>query len=291
MKDWDTVAIVGVGLIGASIGLALRRRGLAERIVGIGRNAQRLQTALDMGAVTQISTELADGVADAQLIVVCTPVGHIVSHVREAAAASPARALITDAGSTKEVICRELAEPPELVARFVGSHPMAGSEKSGAQYGRDDLFVDRVTVVTPREDSPEELVLRVEAFWQSLGSRVVRMAPDAHDAAVAAVSHTPHLVASALAAATPRQHLALAGAGWSDTTRVAAGDADLWQQILLQNRDHVLQALDHFATILAAAREALAAQDANQLEHLLQTGKQTRDALGNRPGSHSFLAD
>ena len=278
MKDWDTVAIVGVGLIGASIGLALRRRGLAERIVGIGRNAQRLQTALDMGAVTQISTELADGVADAQLIVVCTPVGHIVSHVREAAAASPARALITDAGSTKEVICRELAEPPELVARFVGSHPMAGSEKSGAQYGRDDLFVDRVTVVTPREDSPEELVLRVEAFWQSLGSRVVRMAPDAHDAAVAAVSHTPHLVASALAAATPRQHLALAGAGWSDTTRVAAGDADLWQQILLQNRDHVLQTLDHFATILTAAREALAAQDANQLEHLLQTGKQTRDA-------------
>jgi len=147
-----------------------------------------------------------------------------------------------------------------------------------ASFIRDDLFVDRVTIVTPREDSPEELVLRIEAFWQSLGSRVVRMAPDAHDAAVAAVSHTPHLVASALAAATPRQHLALAGTGWSDTTRVAAGDADLWQQILLQNRDHVLQTLDHFATILTAAREALAAQDANQLEHLLQTGKQTRDA-------------
>lgn len=280
MKDWNTIAIVGVGLIGASIGLALRRRGLADRIVGIGRNAQRLQTALDMGAVTEISTELAEGAAGAQLIVVCTPVGHVASHVRQAAAASPAGALITDAGSTKDVICRELAATPGLAARFVGSHPMAGSEKSGAQYGRDDLFVDRVTVVTPREETPEELVLRIEAFWQSLGSRVVRMTPDAHDAAVAAVSHTPHLIASALAAATPRQHLALAGAGWSDTTRVAAGDADLWQQILLQNRHHVLETLDHFAAVLAALREALDTQDPVQLEHLLETGKQTRDAVG-----------
>jgi prephenate dehydrogenase len=121
-------------------------------------------------------------------------------------------------------------------------------------------------------------VLQIEAFWRSLGSRVLRMTPDAHDAAVAAVSHTPHLVASALAAATPAEHLPLAGAGWSDTTRVAAGDAALWRQILLQNRRHVLRTLDDFAQALHQLRQALDTEDAQQLEQLLETGKQTRNA-------------
>ncbi len=278
MKDARSIAIVGVGLIGASIGLALRRRGLAGRVVGIGRNTARLQEARDLGAVTDFTTEMAEGVADARLVVVCTPVENIVSHIRQAAAASPPSTLLTDAGSTKALICRELAADPDIAARFVGSHPMAGSEKSGARHGREDLFVDRVTVVTPDDGTPEDVALRIEAFWRSLGAQVLRMTPDAHDAAVAAVSHTPHVVASALAAATPRQHLPLAGSGWSDTTRVAAGEPGLWRQILLQNRRHVLKTLDDFAQALAQLRHALESQDGGQLEQRLDAGKQTRDA-------------
>ncbi len=280
MRQWDSVAIVGVGLIGASIGLALRKRGLAQRIIGIGRNAQRLQEARDGGAVTEFSTDMARGAAEAQLIVVCTPVGHIVSHVRQAAASAPG-ALLTDAGSTKSQICRELAATPELAARFVGSHPMAGSEKSGARHGRADLFVDRVTVVTPGQDRSTDLTSQIEDFWRSLGSLVVRMTPEAHDAAVAAVSHTPHVVASVLAAATPEQLLSLAGSGWGDTTRVAAGDVELWLQILLQNRQPVLKALDEFSATLAQFRAALDAEDRQQIAHLLELGKLRRDAFGN----------
>lgn len=279
MRQWDSVAIVGVGLIGASIGLALKKRGLAQRVIGIGRNAQRLQEARDVGALTECSTEMARGVAAAQLVVVCTPVDHIVSHVRQAAAASAPDAVLTDAGSTKSQICRELAATPELAARFVGSHPMAGSEKSGARHGRADLFVDRVTVVTPSPESSPQLTSQIEDFWRSLGSRVVRMTPETHDDAVAAVSHTPHVVASALAAATPAQHLSLAGSGWGDTTRVAAGDAELWLQILLQNRQPVLRTLDDFAAALAQFRAALDAEDAPQITHLLEQGKQRREAF------------
>jgi len=281
MKDWDAVAIVGVGLIGASIGLALRRHGLAGRIIGIGRNASRLDAAREMGAVTEIATQIADGVADADLVIVCTPVGYIVQHVREVASACPAGALITDAGSTKGVICRELAGDSLVAGRFVGSHPMAGSEKSGARYGRADLFDDRVTILTPPDGVQEGTVLRIEGFWRSLGSRVVRMDPESHDAAVAAISHMPHLVASAVAAATPVEHVPLAAGGWSDTTRVASGEVELWRQILLQNRGHVLQSLDNFAKVLADFREALAAEDAGRLEQLLEVGKQNRDALGS----------
>ncbi len=278
MRQWDSVAIIGVGLIGASIGLALKKRGLAQRIIGIGRNAPRLQEACDQGAVTEIFTDMDRGVADAQLIVVCTPVGHIVSHVHQAAAASAPTAVLTDAGSTKSQICRELATP-ELVARFVGSHPMAGSEKSGARHGRADLFVDRVTVVTPGQDTSPDLTSQIEDFWRSLGSRVVRMTPGAHDAAVAAVSHAPHVIASVLAAATPEEHLALAGSGWGDTTRVAAGDAELWRQIVLQNRQPILRTLDEFTATLGQFRAALDAGDGQQIAHLLEVGKRRRDAF------------
>jgi prephenate dehydrogenase len=280
MRAWETVAIVGVGLIGASIGLALRRRGLAGRIVGIGRNASRLETARAMGAVTTVTTDLDAGVAEADLIVVCTPVAMITSHVRAVAAACPDHALITDAGSTKGFICRQLAAHADTASRFVGSHPMAGSEKSGARFAQEDLFEQRVTIVTP-VGGGSDAVPQIEAFWDSLGSRVVRMSPDAHDAAVAAISHMPHLIASALAAATATEDLRLAAGGWSDTTRVASGDAELWRQILIQNQGHVLQSVDKFAKVLADFREALATEDAARLEQLLDAGKQKRDALGS----------
>ena len=280
MNRWETVAIIGVGLIGGSIGLGLRQRGLARRVVGIGRNPRRLEAARDSGAVTAIASQIGDGVCEADLIVVCTPVERIVSQVRAVAEACPAHALITDVGSTKSAICRQLQQCPIATGTFVGSHPMAGSEKSGVHHARADLFEERVTVVTPLEGTRDEHVERVQRFWQSLGSRVVCMSPEVHDRAVAAISHLPHVIASALSAATPPEHLLLASSGWRDTTRIAAGEVELWRQILWDNRAHVLQSLDNFAKVLADFREALGADDSQQLEQLLQAGKQNRDALG-----------
>ena len=285
MKCWDTVAIVGVGLIGGSIGLALQQRGLARRVVGIGRNAERLKKAAELGAITEWTTRIQAGVAKAELVVVCTPVELIVEQVCQVAEACPGGATITDVGSTKLQIVSELDRRLGDAARrdvgFVGSHPMAGSERSGVEYSQADLFENRVTIVTPSESTCPEKRQAVEQFWRSLGSRVLRRSPADHDRAVAAVSHLPHLVASALAAATPANSRSLVGGGWLDTTRVAAGDVELWRQILWDNRCYVLSSLDRFEKVLASFRDALLRDDPSRLVELLTAGKQNREAVGN----------
>lgn len=281
MKQRDTVAILGVGLLGGSIGLALRQRGLAQTVVGIGRTASRLRVAEEIGAVSWATSDLACGVAQADLIVVCTPVGHVVEHVRQIRGACRPEALITDVGSTKGEICRALAAAAEGPGTFVGSHPMAGSEKSGPEFADPNLFEGCVTVVTPTEAAAEARVSEVEEFWRSLGSRVLRMAPDEHDRAVAEISHLPHLVASALAASTDPRDLVLAATGWRDTTRVAAGDVELWRQIFSENRSHVLQSLAKFEKVLSAFRQALEGHDSGELVRLLAAGKRHRDSLAS----------
>ncbi len=240
-SQWDTIAIVGVGLIGGSIGLAVRERGIARRVVGIGRREAALAEALRLGAVDAISTDMAGGVGQADLVVICTPVERIVEHVRQAAAACPAGAIITDAGSTKGAIVAALDNSLPRGVRFVGSHPLAGSEKTGCTSARADLFKDRVAVVTPGNGTTDSDVELIEGFWRALGMRIIRMSPADHDAALASTSHLPHVVASALAAATDEKTLPLVASGWLDTTRIAAADAELWRQIFLDNRENTLR--------------------------------------------------
>lgn len=281
MQRLDSVAIIGVGLIGGSVGLALRDRRLAVRVVGIGRRAESLTAAQNIGAVTETTLDLAAGVADAQLIVVCSPIDRIVEHVRAAAAACPPGALITDAGSTKGSIVAALDGALAREVTFVGSHPLAGSEKQGPTEAQADLFEGRLVVVTPGAHTREADRQRVAEFWESLGARVMAMSPAAHDRAVAASSHLPHLVAAALADAVPLAAHPVTAGGFRDTTRVAAGDAELWTQILLDNREAVLAALTPFEETLTALRAALAAGDRQQLKTILNRAKTKRDALGS----------
>jgi len=285
MKQWETVAIVGVGLIGGSIGLALRQRNLARRVLGIGRRVSSLRQATKCGAVTETSTDLERAVADADLIVVCTPVADIVAHVLRVADACPATALITDVGSTKAEIVRQLdralLKKGESRATFVGSHPLAGSEKTGPQFARADLFEGRAVVVTPTRRTPESALKLTESLWTSLGAIVSQKTPQDHDQAVASISHLPHVIASALAANTPTEDLCLAAGGWLDTTRIAAADAELWRQILSDNRRNVLKSLTKFEKVLAKYRRALENDDQNKLLQLLEAGKQHRESVGN----------
>ena len=220
--------------------------------------------------------------ADAELIVVCTPVSCIVDYVRRAAGACRRDALITDVGSTKANIVAQLGGQPNRDVAFVGSHPLAGSERTGAQFARADLFEERVAVVTPDERTLPDRTALIAGLWTSLGARVVQMSPAAHDEAVAATSHVPHVVSSALSAATPMEHLSLAASGWLDTTRVSAGSVELWQQILSENRVHVLNSLDKFAKVLDSFRTAIREDDATKIVELLEAGKKCRDAVGNR---------
>lgn len=278
---WETVAIVGVGLIGGSVGRGLLERGLARRVIGIGRNAARLKNAKKLGAISDSSLDLARGVAEANVVVLCTPVELIAEQAIEAVHHAPAHALVTDAGSTKQRIVAEVEKKLRGRGHFVGSHPMAGSEKAGVAESRADLFAGKAVIVTPTKRTVPADAEAVGEFWASLGARVLMMSPDEHDRAVAATSHLPHLLASVLAAVTRQEDAPLIATGWLDTTRVAAGDAELWRQIFAANDKHLLAALTRFEKQLTAARRALEQGDGARLTKLLAQGKAVRDALGN----------
>ncbi len=279
MAKYKRVVIFGVGLLGGSIGLALRARQLADEVVGCGRSLQSLQEALALKAVDACETDLTTACSGADLAIVCTPVQLVAEFVRACQKAMPPGGLITDVGSTKLGICSALADSASHV--FCGAHPLAGSDKSGVTFAAADLFDGKLTVITPTPATPEQLTQRTEIFWQSLGSRTVRMDALEHDCGVACTSHLPHIVAAALAAGTPESLLPLAASGWCDTTRVAAGGTELWRQILLENRGPVLQALEQYVGSLGEWLAALRRADGKQLEQLLEAGKQKRDTVGN----------
>ncbi|MDC0934865.1 prephenate dehydrogenase [Pirellulales bacterium] len=277
MPQYSRIAVIGVGLIGGSIALAARQRGLAAEVAGIGRRQSTLDVAVERGAIQTASTKIED-VAGAELVVVATPVDLVGRMVRAAGVAAP-DAILTDAASTKAKICRELA--PDFDGRFVGSHPLAGDHRRGPEHATGDLFEGRTVVVAPTDGTPPELTGQISDFWRGLGARVVLMAPDEHDRALAATSHLPHLVAAGLAAATPAEWLSLAATGWSDTTRIAAGDAEMWTQIFAANRECVLLALEPFDRQVRELRAALESENWDQLQRLLLDAKRTRDALGD----------
>ena len=231
MKRLGNVAIVGVGLIGGSIGLALRQRNLAENVIGIGRRQVSLRIARRVGAITHTTIDLAKGVAQADLVIVCTPVGQIAAYVQEAAQHCPEGTLITDAGSTKQQIVAVLDNQLPRGCRFLGGHPIAGSEKTGANYAKAELFDGRVAVLTPTKNTRAEDYDLLEEFWQGLGSVVVQMSPEEHDRALAITSHLPHLAAAALANTIPENYLpagrhGTAGYGAAGRGRHESLDAD-----------------------------------------------------------------
>src|SRR5437660_804461 len=170
--SFDTLTIVGVGLIGGSVGLAARERGLARRVVGVGRSAESLWAAKARGAIDEAVTDVAAGAADADLVVVCTPVNHVAGHVFEAARTCRTNAILTDAGSTKAEIVRAVEANLDPGKRFVGGHPLAGSEKAGPGHARADLFDGRLVVLTPTQHTDRDALATVARFWEDLGARV-----------------------------------------------------------------------------------------------------------------------
>lgn len=280
MIQFDRAVIVGVGLLGGSIGMALRARKIARKVVGFSPRGNSLAAAITLGAIDQYSNSLADACQGADLAIVCTPVQSIAEFANQCFSLMPSGGLITDVGSTKQSIVEAVALSPAS-ASFVGSHPLAGSEKSGVDHARADLLNGKLVVITPDRLRPSPLVPVAEQLWQALGARTLQLSPAEHDFALARTSHLPHILAAALAAATPANLLPLAASGWRDTTRVASGGADLWRQILEENRHSVIQVLEEFAGDLQLWLKALRESDGKQLEQLLLEGKQKRDALGN----------
>ncbi len=276
------LTVVGVGLLGGSVALAARRRDAATRIIGVDHWPAVLERARHLGLVDESASDLAEGVREADLVVVCTPVDRIAGQVLTAARFCRPGTLLTDVGSTKAAIVREVQGCLPGHVTFLGGHPLAGSEKNGPEHACASLFKDRLVVLTPTSETPPSALQILSDFWQRLGARVRSMSPEEHDEALALTSHLPHLVASALAGILPSELSELTATGFRDTTRLAAGLPLLWQAIFLSNRDALLQALDRLELHLQEFRQALEQGDASELHHLLLLGKVVRDAL--RPG-------
>ena len=275
-ERYGTVAIIGVGLIGGSIGMALRARGTAGRVVGIGREPARLDDARRLGAIDAATTDPAEGVAGADVVVVCTPVDRIGADVIRAARASGADALVTDAGSTKGVIVGAAEADDVTRSKFVAAHPIAGSERSGVANARPDLFDGRACVLTPTGRTPVTRLDRARGFWSAIGCRLIELDPATHDAHLARTSHLPHALAAAMASLVGADLVPLAAGAYRDATRVAGADSALWAPIFLSNRPALLDALDVLAGSLSGFRTALEAGDALALRDWWEAARRNR---------------
>ena len=277
------LTVVGVGLLGGSVAKAARARGVAREIVGVGRDAGRLRPALVEGAIDHATTDLVAGVREADLVVLAVPVQTLERLLPAAWAAAAPDALITDVGSTKATIveaAERLAAGRPLA--FVGSHPMAGSEQSGYGVARADLFTGATVILTPTESTEPRAVKGVTVFWESLGAHVAVLDPRTHDRVVAAISHLPHLVAYALVEAAARAEpsaLDFAARGFKDTTRIAASDPDVWQEIFLDNRPALRQSLAVFRAALDEVERLVEAGDAARLQAWLAAAKARREGV------------
>jgi prephenate dehydrogenase len=279
---FERIAILGPGLLGASLLQAAKQRGLCRHTAAWSRRPETRLKCDGQPWCDAVFADAGDAVADADFVVVCTPVDTIVPLLKQIGPRLRTGTLVTDVGSTKSLICRHgrAALPPAVA--FVGSHPMAGSEKTGLEYASPELFQGRACFVTPLVETPVEDVERLARFWKALGMEVATTTPELHDEIAAHLSHLPHLLASTFCAYLSTRDpawLHFGGPGLRDTTRVAAGDPVLWKAIALQNRDEILRALHAFQHELDALRTALHNGDPFALQHLLERGRDYRVRL------------
>ena len=275
---FERIAIVGLGLLGGSVALAARERGLAGTIVAAGRRRAPLEEALSAGIVDAIGS-LEEMVVGADLVVLGAPVDAMAPALEKAAPHLAPAAIVTDVGSVKAVLAETLPGLLPDGVHYVGAHPMAGSHLKGACHSTSDLFVGATCAVTPHAGCDARSRARVEAFWEALGARVVVRDPAAHDLEVAWTSHAPHLIAYAFASAlrkAPPETGVLAGGGFRDFTRIARSDAELWGGILLENRKPLAGVLEAFGEAMNELSQRLDADDGEALERSLASA---RDAL------------
>lgn len=280
-NQFGVVSIVGVGLIGASLGLALKGAGVVREVIGVGRSSANLDQAKKMGAIDRVA-DLAEAVQSSQWIVLCVPVAQMRAIFTQLEPHLGSNTLITDAGSTKsDVILAAKEVLGKKVCQFVPAHPIAGGAQHGAAAARADLFQGKQTIICQLQENSAADVALVEEFWKVLGSNIKRISAVQHDAIYAAVSHLPHILSYALMASVlnsedAEQKLGHAGAGFRDFTRIAASSPEMWRDICIANKQAILKELDQYLSITQRLREMIAKEDANGLEKVFQKASQAR---------------
>lgn len=290
---WRKLTLVGVGLLGGSLGLAVKRRALADHVAGYVRREAAIAEVLAAGAVDSATCDLAEAIQGADLIVLCTPLWQMGPLARQMQRAVAPGAIVTDVGSVKAALVRDL-EPlfAGFGAHFIGSHPMAGSEKMGVNAARADLFEKACCVLTPSATSNSEAAARIEQLWRSVGARPLRLDPEKHDELVARSSHLPHVLAAnlasyVLAAHFPAEQRKLCAGGFKDSTRIAAGSPEMWRDIVTMNRAKVGAALKDFTLALDDFIEKLERNDPAEIQAFFESAKALRDGWAGQCASDS----
>ena len=273
------VTIVGVGLIGASMGMAVKKRSLAREIVGVARKDATLATAVKQGAIHSGTKDIKEGIRDADFIVLAAPVSSIIEAFPILNTNARRGAIITDVGSSKGLIVDQAQKNLHPSFLFVGSHPLAGSEKSGPAHANADLFEHSNCIMTPTERTNRLAKEKVKHFWSQLGANVRFMSPTEHDEILAYISHLPHLLAYALMNSIPEQFLAHATQGLRDTTRIAASDPKMWNDICVSNGKNILKSMDECAKALGAIRKAVVDADQQALMETFNQAKASRERI------------
>ena len=277
------IAIVAPGLLGASLGAASRKFSICGQIHVWARREETRELCRSLDWCDCVHEVLSDAVAGADIVWVCAPVSAIAQLVHRFAPYLKSGAIVSDVGSTKRKLILQCEQAIGDHGVFVGSHPMAGSEKSGLAYAQAELYVDRPCFVTPSAHTPEQATRTIEAYWEALGMRVSRIAPDEHDNIVAYISHLPHLVASSLASMLAdicKPHWkSFIGTGLLDTTRVASGNVEMWKDIIEHNREEILPALASMIAALEHLRVHVENGHPDALTEILEKGKRYRDKI------------
>jgi prephenate dehydrogenase len=282
---FNQAAIIGVGLIGGSLGMILRRKGLASSVIGVGRRIENLKTAVELGAIDRYVVDPKDGVKDADLVVLATPVDTYDRHLSEWASCLKPGTIVTDVGSVKGQLVEQAERAMPASVHFVGGHPIAGKEKTGVAAGSEQLFIGARCILTPTKETDQQALERVSTMWQETGSIVMTMDPHLHDKILGAVSHLPHVAAFALMNAlaeirtqVPALDLAgHSGGGLRDTTRIAASSPEMWRDIFLWNRDNLTAFIEVYERSLGELKRLIRTGDATGIEKALERAKQERE--------------
>jgi prephenate dehydrogenase len=282
------VTIVGVGLIGGSLGLVLKKLAMADSVVGVGRRVENLKTAVELGAIDRYVADAKAGVTGADLVVLATPVDTYERHLKDWSRCLASRAIVTDVGSVKGPLVAQAEDLMPEGVRFVGAHPIAGREKTGVAAGSADLFKGARCILTPTAKTDPQALQIIREMWEAAGSIVLSMDPHLHDRVLGAVSHLPHVAAFALIntlmeikdRTTPELDLlAYAGGGLRDTTRIAASSPEMWRDIFLWNRQNLVAMIEVYEQQLRRLKQLIQAGDGSGIEKELERAKQVREKL------------
>lgn len=285
---FQQVTIIGVGLLGGSLGLFLKEHKLAKTVVGVGRRVANLELAVELGAIDRYVSDPQEAVRDSEFILLATPVDTYVSHVQEWGQHVPAGAIVSDVGSVKGQLVFDVEAGLPTHVSFVGAHPIAGKEKSGVAHSTSKLFSGARCILTPTPLTNQEALSKVRALWEKVGSEVISMDPMIHDWVLGAVSHLPHIAAFSLMHAlqdlqdlTPEslQLLDFSGGGLRDTTRIAASSPEMWRDICLANRENLLKMVDQYMVQLQVFKQLLQDQDGTGLANSIEHAKVLREKL------------